>query len=290
MSVTRTVIPAAGLGTRMLPAAKAVPKELLPIVNRPTIQYVVEEAAAGGVTDVLLVTSPTKHAILNHFQPNPELEKRLKTPEKSSLLASLRQLLQKVNISAVDQPAQRGLGDAVRHAREFVGKEHFLCQLGDAVFSGDVPPAKQLIDAHREFDSTIIGVEMVPIEKVDRYGIIGGSEIRPGVMVLDTIVEKPSPAAAPSRYAVAARYILSPAIFDCIDQTQPGKSGEIQLTDAIALLMKREPVHAIVLGARRHDIGAPLDWLKTNILFAARDQKLWNQIAPLLRELLDGAS
>jgi UTP--glucose-1-phosphate uridylyltransferase len=287
MTVTKTVIPAAGLGTRMLPAAKAVPKELLPVLDKPTIQYVVEEAAAAGVTDVLLISSPAKRAIEQHFQPNAELEKRLESGGKSALLTSLRQLMTKVKVTSVDQPQQLGLGDAVRHARQFAGGQPFLCQLGDAIFSGgDTSPAQQLIDAHREFGTAVIGVEEVPAEKVERYGVVGGREVRPGVLKLDTIVEKPSAAAAPSRLAVAARYVLTPAIFTCLDETKPGKGGEIQLTDAIKLLLSREPVHAVVLKARRHDIGSPLDWLKTNITFAARDEKLWVQVAPLVGELM----
>jgi UTP--glucose-1-phosphate uridylyltransferase len=204
------------------------------------------------------------------------------------LLDDLRRLMGQITVNFVDQPQQLGLGDAVRHARDFVGDEPFLCMLGDAIFDGDVLPAKQLIDAHRELGGAIIGVEEVAAEKVERYGIVGGIEMAPGVLKLDTIVEKPPLASAPSRFAVAARYILTPGIFRCLDEITPGKGGEIQLTDGIKLLMTREPVHAVVLRARRHDIGSPIDWLKTNLIFAARDQKLWEQIAPLARELLDG--
>ena len=289
MTVTKAVIPAAGLGTRMLPAAKAVAKELLPVLDKPAIQYVVEEAAAGGITNVLLISSPAKRAVEQHFQPNAELEKRIETGGKAALLASIRQLMAKVKVHAVDQLQQRGLGDAVRHARDFVGpRDAFLCMLGDTIFSGDVPPAKQLVDAHRELGTSVIGVEEVPPEKVERYGIVGGKEVRPGVLKLDTLVEKPPVASAPSRLAIAARYILTPSVFDCLDATPPGKGSEIQLTDAIRLMLERgESVHAVVLKGKRHDIGSPLDWLKTNLVFAARDEKLWEQIAPLARELLD---
>ena len=291
LGVTKVVIPAAGLGTRMLPAAKAVAKELLPVVDRPTIQYVVEEAAAAGATDVLLISSPFKRAVERHFQPDPRLDDRLKSPEKAALLASIRSLMERVNVSAVDQPEQRGLGDAVRCARDFVGLDPFLCMLGDAIFSGDVLPAAQLIAAHDRLRTCVIGVEEVPPEKVERYGIVGGVEVSPGVLKIDRLVEKPSIASAPSRLAIAARYILTPAIFKCLDQTPPGKGGEIQLTDAISLLLSRgEVVHAVKLSATRHDIGSPIDWLKTNLIFAARDEKLWKQIAPLARGLLDVTS
>lgn len=288
-AVTKAVIPAAGLGTRMLPAAKAVAKELLPVLDKPTIQYVVEEAAAGGISHVLLISSPAKRAVEQHFHPSPELEKRLETGGKAALLASIRQLMSKVTVHAVDQLEQRGLGDAVRHARDFVGAEPFLCLLGDAIFSGDADalPARQLIDAHRELGTAVIGVEEVAPEKVERYGIVGGREVRPGVLKLDTLVEKPSVASAPSRLAIAARYVLTPAIFDCLDATAPGAGGELQLTDAIRLMLSRgEAVHAVRLRSKRHDIGSPLDWLKTNLVFASRDARLWEQIAPLARELL----
>ena len=282
----KSVIPAAGFGTRMLPAAKAVPKELLPILDRPTIQYVVEEAIAGGVDDALLVTSRDKRAIEDHFDRNVELESRLKSSGKESLLASIAELSSKVKIHSVRQPEQRGLGDAVAQARRHVGDEPFVCLLGDTIFSGDPLPTQQLAAAYREFGTSIIGLEQVPADRVGRYGIVGGTCVRDDVLKLDALVEKPSPDQAPSRYAIAARYVLTPAIFACLDQTAPGKGGEIQLTDALRILLSRETIHGVVLSATRHDIGNPIDWLKTNLTFAARDEKMWQQIAPLARELL----
>ena len=177
-------------------------------------------------------------------------------------------------------------GRCGRTGARHVGDEPFLCLLGDTIFSGDEEPAKQLAAAYREFGTSVIGLEQVPPEKVERYGIVGGTVIRDGVLKLDTLVEKPPRDKAPSNYAIAARYVLTPAIFHCLEQTPPGKGGEIQLTDAIKLLLQREAIHGVVLSARRHDIGNPLDWLKTNLLFAAHDEALWKQIAPLLRELL----
>lgn len=285
--IRKAVIPAAGFGTRMLPVAKAVPKELLPILDRPTIQYVIEEAADGGLEDVLLVTSRDKRAIEDHFDRNRELEDRLRAGGKESLLASLVALAKKVKIHSVRQPEQRGLGDAVAQARLHVGDEPFICLLGDTIFSGgDEAPTRQLVDAYREFGSSIIGLEEVPPERVGRYGIVGGSAVREGVLKLDALVEKPSPAEAPSRFAIAARYLLTPAIFQCLANTTPGKGGEIQLTDALRLLLQREAIYGVVLKSRRHDIGNPVDWLKTNLIFAARDEAMWMQIAPLARELL----
>lgn len=287
MSITHTIIPAAGLGTRMLPAAKAVPKELLPVLDRPTLQYVVEEAVSAGVSEIVFITSRDKPAILQHFSANPTLDARLAATGKSELLASIQQLLAKAKFRSVDQPEQKGLGDAVLRAESVVGDRPFLCQLGDTIFSGDPSPAKQLIDAHARLGTSVIGLEEVPAEKVSRYGIVGGTGLGDGVFKLDTLVEKPSLASAPSRLAIAARYVLSPAIFRCLEQTAPGKGGEIQLTDALRELLKREPIHGVVLKSRRHDIGNPLDWLRTNLLFASRDAKLWQELSPMLRSLLD---
>jgi UTP--glucose-1-phosphate uridylyltransferase len=292
--IHKAVIPAAGFGTRMLPAAKAVPKELLPVLDRPTIQYVVEEAAAAGVEDVLLVTSRDKRAVEDHFDRSPELEQRLAAGGKEALLASLAALSAKVKVHSVRQPSQRGLGDAVNQARRHVGNEAFLCLLGDAVFSmtGSSPaaplPARQLVDAYREFGTSVIGLEEVPPEKVGRYGVVGGTMLRDGVLRLDTLVEKPSPQEAPSRLAIAARYVLTPGIFDCLDATPPGKGGEVQLTDALKLLLSREPIHGVVLRSTRHDIGNPVDWLKTNLVFATRDAATWAALRPLLESLLRG--
>lgn len=293
--IRKAVIPAAGFGTRMLPAAKAVPKELLPILDRPTIQYVVEEAAEAGISDVLLVTSRDKKAVEDHFDRSPELEQRLAAGGKQALLASILSLATKVQIHSVRQASQRGLGDAVNQARRHVGDEPFLCLLGDTIFSRIAPagptpddeslPSQQLVEAYREFGTSVIGLEEVPAEKVSRYGVVGGTFVREGALRLDTLVEKPSPAEAPSRLAIAARYVLTPAIFDCLDETPAGKGGEVQLTDALRLLLKREPVHGVVLRARRHDIGNPVDWLKTNLLFAARDELTWAALRPLVESL-----
>jgi UTP--glucose-1-phosphate uridylyltransferase len=294
MNVRKAVIPAAGFGTRMLPAAKSVPKELLPVLDRPTIQYVVEEASAAGADDVLLVTSRDKKAVEDHFDRSPELEQRLEAGGKSALLASVNDLMARAKVYSVRQPTQRGLGDAVNQARRHVGNEPFLCLLGDTIFSvfgaGNSLPASQLVAAHREFGGTIIGLEEVPSEKVSRYGVVGGKPVRDGVIRIDALVEKPTPQEAPSRLAIAARYVLTPAIFDCLDETPPGKGGEIQLTDALRLLLAREPVHGVVLDARRHDIGNPVDWLKTNLLFASRDATTWAALRPLVESLSRGGA
>jgi len=284
MQIRKAVIPAAGLGTRMLPAAKAVPKEMLPVLDRPTIQYVVEEAADAGVDDLLLITSRDKKAIEDHFDRNPELEARLKAGGKDSLLSSVHALMATTKIHSVRQHEQRGLGDAVYQARRHVGDEAFLCLLGDTIFSGGKSPAKQLTDAAGRLGTSVIGLEQVPIEKVERYGIVGGVEIEPGIYRLNMLVEKPAKESTPSRLAIAARYVLTPGIFPCLEQTPAGRGGEIQLTDALRLLLEREPIHGIVLDAKRHDIGNPLDWLKTNLLFASRDPQLRAALAPSIAD------
>jgi UTP--glucose-1-phosphate uridylyltransferase len=285
--IHKAIIPAAGFGTRMLPAAKAVPKELLPILDRPTIQYVVEEAAAAGVDDVLLISSREKRAVEDHFDRSPELEARLREKGKESLLASINQLIAIVKIHSVRQMQQLGLGHAVYQARQHVGDEPCLCLLGDTIFSGEPSPSAQLVEAYRELKTTIIGVAEVPEQIVSRYGIVGGAVVREGVLRLNALVEKPAVDKAPSRLAIAARYVLTPAIFACIEKTRPGAGGEIQLTDALRLLLEREPIHAITLSAQRHDVGDPVDWLKTNLIYARRDPKIWEQVLSLTRSLLE---
>lgn len=285
-TIKKAVIPVAGFGTRMLPAAKAVPKEMLPILDRPTIQHVVEEAVAGGIGDILFITSRQKQAVEDHFNRNPELESHLRNGDRRELLASVDALMEKVTIHSVIQPMQRGLGDAVHHARAHAGDAPFLCMLGDTVFSGEMLPAQQLIHAYASLGTAIIGLEEVPLEKVSRYGIVSGSEAGDGVIRIKDVVEKPAPKDAPSRLAIAARYVLTPAIFDCLDKTLPGRGGEIQLTDALRLLLEREPIHGVILKCKRHDVGNLAGWLQTNLRFAARNPQLWEQLRPTLESLL----
>ena len=282
----KAVIPVAGFGTRMLPAAMAVPKELLPILDRPTVQYVVEEAVGTGIDDVLLVTSREKKAIEDHFDRSPELEDRLRAGGKDSLLASVNELAARVQMHAVRQAQQLGLGHAVHQAKHHVGDQSFLCMLGDTIFSGDPSPSAQLVQAYQKLGTAVIGLEEVPPEKVSRYGIVGGTPVSDGVFRLNALIEKPSLESAPSRFAIAARYVLTPAIFECLEKTPPGKGGEIQLTDALRLLLEREPIHGVILRAARHDIGNPLDWLKTNLIFAARDPAMRQELLPLLRQIV----
>jgi UTP--glucose-1-phosphate uridylyltransferase len=266
--VRKAVIPAAGFGTRFLPISKAVPKEMLPVVDKPVIQYVVEEAVASGITDILLIISRGKRAIEEHFIANPELEADLEAKGRHETLAELRELQSLARIHFVFQPRMGGLGDAVRCAREHVGGEPFAVLLGDALVSpaaGAKPVLRQLLDVHEQHGGSVVALEEVPVEKVSRYGILGGEEISPGVFKADKFVEKPSVAEAPSRLAVSARYILSPGIFDQLDQTPTGKGGELQLTDAMAALMTKEALYGVRYAGRRHDIGNKLDFVKANL-------------------------
>lgn len=285
MIIRKAIVPAAGLGTRMLPAAKAIPKEMLPILDRPTIQLVAEEAAAAGITDFLLITSRDKRAIEDHFDRNAELESRLVASGREHLIASVKALAEKMRFASVRQAEQKGLGHAVLQAESYVGDEPFACMLGDAVFSGGSPLAR-MIEVAKKVNGPVIGLERVPQEKVSRYGVIGGTEIETDVFRIDRLVEKPLPENAPSNLAIAARYILTPDIFACIRKTTPGTGGEIQLTDAMSMLIAQRPMHGVVLPARRHDIGNPLDWLMTNLHFARQNQAMWEKISPLLKQML----
>lgn len=289
MKVRKAVIPAAGYGTRFLPIAKAVPKEMLPVVDRPVIQYVVEEAVASGITDILLIISRGKRAIEEHFIANPELESDLEAKGKSEPLAELRKLQGLARIHFVFQPKMGGLGDAIRCAREHVNGEPFAVLLGDALVShseGAKPVLRQLMDVQEKHSGSVVALEEVPQEKVSRYGIMGGSEVEEGVIRADQFVEKPRPEEAPSRLAVSARYILSPSIFEELEKTPPGKGGELQLTDAMASLMQREPLYGVKYRGRRHDIGNKLDFVKANLWWGLRRPDMADALREYLKDLV----
>lgn len=290
--VRKAVIPAAGFGTRFLPVAKAVPKEMLPVVDKPVIQYVVEEAVESGISDILLIISRSKRAIEEHFIANTELDTELEAKGKHEPLAELRkveELQRRARIHFVFQPKMGGLGDAVRCAREHVGDEPFAVLLGDALVSADEgakPVLRQLMDVHQECGGSTVALEEVPLEKVSRYGILGGREISPNVFHADSFVEKPKPEEAPSRLAVSARYILSPGIFEELDRTPLGKGGELQLTDAMAALMQREPLFGVKYAGRRHDIGNKLDFVKANLWWGLRRPDMAESLREFLRGLV----
>jgi UTP--glucose-1-phosphate uridylyltransferase len=279
------VLPAAGLGTRLLPATKAQPKEMLPIVDKPTIQYVVEEAAAAGLSEVVIVVGPSKTSIREHFSNDPEMIQRFEKAGKLKELSATLDLIRRIPIRFVTQPEPKGLGDAIFAARHAIGDEDFAVLLGDDIILGEVAATKQLLDLHGPKQRTIIGVQEVPPEDLSRYGVVSPSDFKKRPMPLKDIVEKPAPGAAPSNLAVIGRYVLSNRIFDCLRRTEPGRNGEVQLTDALRLLSKEEPIFALALAGRRLDVGGRLEWLQANIEVALRDARLGPQLREFLKTL-----
>ncbi|WP_019988683.1 UTP--glucose-1-phosphate uridylyltransferase GalU [Rudanella lutea] len=283
--IRKAVIPAAGLGTRFLPATKAQPKEMLPIIDRPTIQYVVQEAVDSGIEDILIITGKGKRAIEDHFDRNYELEERLEEKEDQMLLNEMRRLSDMANIHYVRQRQLNGLGDAIRYARHHVGNEAFAVLLGDTIMDAVIPVTQQLLDTYEQYGGSVIAVEEVPHEKVNRYGIVGGSALSDRIMALDQLVEKPAVNEAPSNLAIAGRYVLTPGIFAALDQTEMGKNGELQLTDAMQLLLRRENLYAHRIEGKRHDIGNKLDFLKTTVEFALKRPEFAEPFRKFLKEI-----
>lgn len=286
--IRKAVIPAAGYGTRFLPATKATPKEMLPIVDKPTIQYIVEEALASGIEEILIISGHAKRAIEDHFDSAPALEMELEKKGKTELLKLVRDI-GAIKIHYIRQQQMRGLGDAILCARAFVQDEPFAVLLGDdVVYNGEGRPAlKQLIDVYNETESSVLGCQTVPEEKVSSYGIIKGEPTDDArtMRVLD-MVEKPAVEDAPSRMAVLGRYIITPAIFDILAHTLPGKGGEIQLTDALQVLADRQPVYAYDFEGTRYDLGDKLGFLKATVEFALRREDLGEAFRAYLTELV----
>lgn len=267
MKVRKAVIPAAGLGTRFLPATKAMPKEMLPIVDKPTIQFIVEEAKKSGIEDILIVTGKNKRSIEDHFDSNPELEQDLAKTGKDKLLKLTQDITDLgVNLYFTRQPHPNGLGDAILKARSFVGDEPFAVMLGDDLMDDKEPLTKQLIDRYDKTHASTIAVMKVPHEEVSKYGVIEPSDkIEPGLINVKAFVEKPDVDKAPSDYAIIGRYLLTPEIFDILAHQKPGRGGEIQLTDAIDTMNKTQRVFAHVFKGERHDVGNKEGYLETSI-------------------------
>ena len=283
--ITKAVIPAAGFGTRFLPATKASPKEMLPIVDTPVIQYVVEEAVASGITDILMVIGKGKRSLEEHFDRSLELELELEAKGKLKDLEKIRAISKLANIHFVSQREMLGLGDAIRCARHHVGNEAFAVLLGDTLMQSQsgVPATRQLIDVFERFGGCVVALEEVPMDRVSRYGVIRGELIDERTYRVDDMVEKPAPAEAPSNLAVASRYILTPDIFGYIDAVTPGKGGEIQITDALRLrTAAHHAMHGYRVQARRHDVGNTLDFIKTNVIYGLARTDL----APALRAFI----
>ncbi|MGD0257390.1 MAG: UTP--glucose-1-phosphate uridylyltransferase [Thermoplasmata archaeon] len=278
----KVVIPAAGLGTRFLPATKSMPKEMLPVVGRPVIQYVVEEAIAGGADDIIIVTGRGKRALEDHFDHNPELGALNSQPA----LQRLEALSEQATIHFVRQRAPLGLAHAVACAEQHVGHEAFGVLLGDSIYECDPPVLRQLRAATALWapSGSAVALEVVPEDRVDHYGIVGGASLSPTAIRIDRLVEKPRPADAPSRFALTGAYWLSPKIFDCIRETPPGRRKEVELTDALQRLASQEPVIGVVINGKRYDTGTPLLWFETNLRFGLRDPEYRDALDRVLRE------
>lgn len=284
--IKKAVIPAAGFGTRFLPATKATPKEMLPIVDKPTIQYIVEEALASGIEEILIISGHAKRAIEDHFDSAPVLEAMLAEKHKDDLLAMVRETAD-INIHYIRQKYMRGLGDAILCARSFMGNDPFAVLLGDdVVYNPEKPALRQLIDIHEAYGGTVLGCQMVPDDSISSYGVVAGEEINgANLLKVSDMIEKPSVDEAPSNMAVLGRYIISSSIFDILEQTPPGKGGEIQLTDALKVLAKVEPVWAYNFSGKRYDVGDKLGFLKATVEFALRRDDLGADFKAYLQNL-----
>ncbi|WDC84183.1 UTP--glucose-1-phosphate uridylyltransferase GalU [Caloramator sp. mosi_1] len=286
MKVRKAIIPAAGLGTRFLPATKAQPKEMLPIVDKPTIQYIIEEAVEAGIEEILIITGRNKRAIEDHFDKSVELELELKEKKKDDLLKIVQDISNMVQIHYVRQKEPKGLGHAILCAKTFVGNEPFAVMLGDDVVDAEVPCLKQLIDVYNEYKTTVLGVQQVPMTDVNKYGIVKGMHIEDGVYKVKDLVEKPSIEKAPSNVAILGRYIITPQIFEILEHTRPGKGGEIQLTDALKELLNREAMYAYNFKGRRYDVGDKLGFLQATVEYALKRDDLKDAFYRYLKDVV----
>ncbi|MFC7371439.1 UTP--glucose-1-phosphate uridylyltransferase GalU [Fictibacillus iocasae] len=287
--IRKAIIPAAGLGTRFLPATKAMPKEMLPIVDKPTIQYIVEEAVASGIEDIIIVTGKGKRAIEDHFDHAFELEENLLKKGKVNLLQKVQQSSQLAEIHYIRQKEPRGLGHAIWCARKFIGDEPFAVLLGDDIVQAEPPCLAQLITQYEKTGSSIIGVQTVPEEQVSRYGIVDPVQTKGPLYGVNKFIEKPALGEAPSNLAIMGRYILSPEIFRYLEKQEMGAGGEIQLTDAIEQLNEFQRVFAYEFEGRRYDVGEKLGFILTTVEFALRDHDIQDTLYRELRQLVEDA-
>jgi len=285
-AVTKAVLPAAGLGTRFLPATKSQPKEMLPIVDKPAIQYVVEEAVLAGLTDVLVITGRGKRAIEDHFDRNFELEHYLEQSGRDALLAEMREINELADFHYIRQRDPLGLGHAVSIAAGHVGQESFAVLLGDDIMVDDATLLRRMLDVHARYGGSVLALLEVPIDEISAYGSVAVEPIAEGLMRVHRIIEKPKPEAALSNLAVIGRYVFTPGIFDVLAETKPGVGGEIQLTDAIGLLLEREPVHGVVFSEGRYDIGRKFDFLRANLELGLERDDLREALEQLMVDLV----
>ena len=285
--IRKAVIPVAGFGTRLLPATKAQPKEMLPIVDKPAVQYVVEEAVQSGIENLLFVTGRGKRAIEDYFDYAVELERELEAKNKTELLNIVRNISEMVSIYYVRQKVAKGLGDAIWHAKGFISNEPFGVLLADDIIDSDVPVLKQMIDVYREHPGIILAVMEVPIQDTKLYGIIEGKKIADGLYQVKDLVEKPHPMEAPSNIAIVGRYILTPSIFESLETTKPGKNGEVQITDAIRNLAHKEKIYAYMFKGTRFDVGEKVGYLKANIAFALKREGIGEELRKYLKRICE---
>ena len=282
--IRKAVIPAAGMGTRFLPATKSMPKEMLPIIDKPVIQFVVEEAILSGIEDIIIITGRGKRAIEDYFDTSPELENYLRQNEKYEALREVNDISSLADIHYIRQKEPNGLGDAVLKAEKHVGDEPFAVLLGDDIIKAESPCITQLMNLFERDKKSVIAVEAVAKEKIRDYGIIKGREVEKSVYLVEDIIEKPSLEEAPSNIGTVGRYILTPEIFDCIKETPLGKGNEIQLTDAIRMLIKEEDVYGYAFTGKRYDAGDKIGYVKAIIDFALEREALKEEIEGYLRE------
>jgi len=286
MKIRKAVIPAAGLGTRLLPATKATPKEMLPLADKPSIQYIIEEAVASGIEHVIVITSRTKRIIEDHFDSSPELERMLEQKGDYKTLETLKQIEDMAQVTFTRQPSPRGLGHAIWQAKDLVGDEPFGVMLPDDLVdtNGGKPCLRQLIDVYEQYEGSVLAVMHVPREQVSRYGVIAGEQVAERTWRVSNTVEKPPVERAPSDLAIVGRYVLTPEIFELLERTEPGRGGEIQVTDAIDALLGIQSVFAYEFTGTRYDTGDKLGWLTTSIAYALKRPDL----APGVKEFLRG--
>ena len=285
--IRKAIIPAAGLGTRFLPATKAQPKEMLPIVDKPTLQYIIEECVASGIEEILIITGRNKKSIEDHFDRSVELEMELEKAGKQEMLEMVREISDMVNIYFIRQKEPRGLGHAILCAKTFVGDEPFAVLLGDdVVYNDNKPCLKQLMDFYSEYKTSILGVQTVAEEDVNKYGIVGGIHIEDKVYKVKNLVEKPSVGEAPSNVAILGRYIITPKIFEILEKTAPGKGNEIQLTDALLKLIEEEAMYAYDFEGRRYDVGDKLGFLEATVEYALRKEDLRDGFIDYLKTII----
>lgn len=285
--IKKAIIPAAGLGTRFLPATKAMPKEMLPILDTPTIQYIVEEAARAGIEDIIIVTGKHKRAIEDHFDNQKELESTLKDKDKLDLLEKVQHSTDLANIFYVRQKEQKGLGHAIWTARQFFGDEPFAVLLGDDIVQSETPAIQQLIEQYEVTQKSVIGVQEVPYEETHRYGIVEPKTKQGRCYEVSQFVEKPAPGTAPSNLAIMGRYVLTPEIFNYLDTQDVGAGGEIQLTDAIERLNQDDSVYAYEFDGTRYDVGEKIGFVKTTLHFALNDPSMKEEMTRYIKDLLN---